>query len=188
MINKHVAELGYPVKWTYAPNSGCGERKLKLQPWQTDLRRYITHATGRGKNKQKVITFCAVRGGGAKTGVHTVRCSRPAAKTALKLLWHSWCLPLHVSKPSWMDLWNRTTATDEFINTGWDDRTVYAFRPRGVNSPAGLDSMYRCEVVIPYKTTSPDWNEAETTLLYSTDTLETDFKPWQSRQTLATPQ
>lgn len=48
----------------------------------------------------KVLTFCAVRCWGSKTSVPTVRCSGTSAKPALELLWHSWCLPFHVSKPS----------------------------------------------------------------------------------------
>lgn len=69
----------------------CVKRKLELHCKNTKVQTTVN---------VKVITFCAVGCWGTKTSVPTVRCSRTSAKTALELLWHSWCLPFHVSKPS----------------------------------------------------------------------------------------
>lgn len=67
-------------------------------------------------------------------------------------------------------LWNRTMETEENINTR-KTNTQYAFWLQSVHLPANLDSIYRCEVVIPYKIVSPDWEERKKTSSYSTDTL-----------------
>lgn len=74
-----------------------------------------------------------------------------------------------------VDLWNRTMAEERRRSTSTYAELTHRFSfafwlHLSVNLPAGLDSMYLCEVVIPYKTMSPDWNEEKHTSLISTNT------------------
>ena len=142
---------------------------IGLHHWQAGWKTRLHNTRYRQREERaKVLTFCAVRCWGAKTSVPTVWCPRPAAKATLELLWHSWCLPLHVSEPSWRTFEKQDKGNRGGYQHTLNRHTVHVFSQQRANLPAGLDSMYLWEVVIPYRTTSPD-TEEESTLSYCAD-------------------
>ncbi len=69
----------------------------------------------------------------------------------------------------YVHLWKQDNGRgeEEHVNTCWTHHTQFCviWLRLSANLPAGLDSIYLCEVVIPYKTMSPDWNEGQTDII-----------------------
>ena len=125
---------------------------------QTSKQCYAIHAYKQGKNKIKwspsVLSDAEVPR--PVSPLSAVPGRRP------KRLWNfsdtaGVCHSMSANRAD-VHLWNGTMETEENINTR-KTNTQYAFWLQSVHLPANLDSIYRCEVVIPYKIVSPDWEE-----------------------------
>lgn len=143
--------------WQEAPTSGCIECKLELHHWQTSKQSYTIHATGRTSKANHLLCCqmlrcqdqcprCPMFQVGSQTGFGTsltqLVSATPCQHTELMYICET---------RQWQQ---RSTSTHAELTD-----TQYAFWHQGVNLPASLDSIYLCEVVIPYKTMSPDWDK-----------------------------